>query len=369
MPNRFASFLRSGNKGLLLEYYFASLLEKWDEMAGGRLFAGRSGISEPGGRINLAGQTVRKYGSHRSGWSFAVSCLKTFHHPGGTKVDMFADLSFSADATVRKVYHTPWIGFLHVPPAVPEWLHSGMANESVFNTPEWKQSVPHCKGIFTLSDYHARILQPKFPFPVVSLVHPTGLTAPMWDKERFRNNPGKKLVQAGWWLRKTTSIYFLKVPGYQKIVLQKPDAAMDRLMAREADHFGLAGKLTPEITGQVSKVAYLSDKAYDQLLTSNVVFLDLFDASANNAVIECIARATPLLVNPLEAVVEYLGTEYPLYFQSLEEASEKAENTDLINRAHQYLLEYGGRERLKGTYFRACFESSSIYQQLPVPAR
>ena len=49
----------------------------------------------------------------------------------------------------------------------------------------------------------------------------------------------------------------------------------------------------------------------------------LHGASANNMVIECIARATALLVNPLPAVVEYLGEGCPFYFRSLAEAAEK----------------------------------------------
>ena len=48
----------------------------------------------------------------------------------------------------------------------------------------------------------------------------------------------------------------------------------------------------------------LSNEDYDILLSENIVFLDLYDSSANNAVIECIARATPLLVNNLVWVIK-----------------------------------------------------------------
>ena len=61
------------------------------------------------------------------------------------------------------------------------------------------------------------------------------------------------------------------------------------------------------------------------LLCRNIAFVELHDAGANNTVVECIARATPLLVNKLPSVVEYLGAGYPFYYDSLEEAAEKAE--------------------------------------------
>ena len=36
-----------------------------------------------------------------------------------------------------------------------------------------------------------------------------------------------------------------------------------------------------------------------------------------NTVIECIVRCTPIIINPLDSVVEYLGNEYPLYYTNM----------------------------------------------------
>lgn len=81
----------------------------------------------------------------------------------------------------------------------------------------------------------------------------------------------------------------------------------------------------------------LSNQEYDNLLIENIVFLNLYDVSAANTIIECIARNTPLLVNPLPAAIEYLGEEYPFYYQSFREAADKATNPILIFETHQYL--------------------------------
>jgi len=119
-----------------------------------------------------------------------------------------------------------------------------------------------------------------------------------------------------------------------------------------------------KMVDSVKKVRFLSNRNYDNLLSENIVFLDLYDSSANNAIIECIARNTPVLVNPLEPVVEYLGKEYPLYFNSLEEAAVKAEDMEQIRAAHKYLLNHPLKPKLTGEYFRESLVQSKIYQSL-----
>lgn len=87
----------------------------------------------------------------------------------------------------------------------------------------------------------------------------------------------------------------------------------------------------------VTMLGHQSNEEYDALLSRSIVFLNLIDASAVNTLIECIARNTPVLVNPLPATIEYLGEKYPFFYHSMEEASAMATNTDLIHAAHKYL--------------------------------
>ncbi|MDP1620946.1 MAG: hypothetical protein Q8M08_01270 [Bacteroidales bacterium] len=316
------------------------------------------------GKINLAGQAGRMYGSHRSGWSFAVNSLRDLHHPGGILVDAFIDRTFAADAIRKASYSKPWIGFIHVPPHVPAWLNSVQTNEAIFSSAEWNQSLPFCRGLFTLSEYHKKYLEAKFDFPVENLVHPTAIPDLTWSADRFLSNGDKKIIQSGWWLRRVTSIYVLNVKGYRKVVLMKPEANAEQHLNLELEHLKRREQVGKREIGSVEQTGFLSDRKFDQLLSQNIVFLDLFDASANNTVIECIVRNTPLLVNPIEPVIEYLGAGYPLYFNSLDEAGRKAEDLDLICEAHRYLTELPVKKKLTGEYFRQSFENSQIYRSL-----
>ena len=75
---------------------------------------------------------------------------------------------------------------------------------------------------------------------------------------------------------------------------------------------------------------------YDELLTKNIILVDLFDASANNTILECLVRNTPIFVNKLPAVIEYLGPDYPLYFNNVHEINHLLTPKNII-KANEYL--------------------------------
>jgi polysaccharide pyruvyl transferase WcaK-like protein len=103
----------------------------------------------------------------------------------------------------------------------------------------------------------------------------------------------------------------------------------------------------------------ISNEEYDEILTKNVVFLNLIDASAVNTVIECVIRNTPIIINKLPAVVEVLGEDYPLYYTSDSYIKISEELSTLltlknIRRAHRY-LERLDKEKLSIQYFMKQF--------------
>ena len=73
--------------------------------------------------------------------------------------------------------------------------------------------------------------------------------------------------------------------------------------------------------------------------------------SANNAVVECIVRNTPLVVNRLPALEEYLGKDYPLFFDRIEDAT-RLFAVDKILEGHTYLKDLDKRP-FTGEYFRS----------------
>ena len=87
---------------------------------------------------------------------------------------------------------------------------------------------------------------------------------------------------------------------------------------------------------QVASLPRLSGADMDRYLVSSVVVLEYIGLAASNALLECIVRNTPVVVNKLPAAVEYLGEDYPLYYTEFGEISDCL-NKDRIMAAHRYL--------------------------------
>jgi len=304
------------------------------------------------------------YGQHRSGWPYVLGLLKKLHDPGGILLDSFIERTFCWHPEGIKPNLRPWIGFIHIPPNIPDWFQHEQSNDYIFATDVWKKSLPFCRGLMTLSHYHRKNLEKKLSLPIDHFIFPTEIPDIKWTWKKFQANKEKKIVQVGWWLRKLHTIFQLPTKKYKKIFLRITHADLDRLLRAEREILIKEGPFDDKIYATAESIPYIPDDQYDRLLAENIVIVNLYDSSANNTVIECMARHTPILVNPLEPVKEYLGEDYPFYFSSLEEAARKLEDLDLIYRTHRYLQSNPMKKKLTGKYFLKSFINSRIYKDL-----
>lgn len=289
-------------------------------------------------------------GLHRAGWQYVLDHLKSYADSKGILCDTYADRTFLWCRDLLRSrgiipYTSAWVGFLH---HTPNTDYTENSTENIFLSDEWKSSLPTCRGIICLSRTLADWVRTRVgSVPVFSLFHPTVLNVPTWTA------PAEiRLVQIGAWYRNPFSIYRLKVPsGIKKLALRGPEMSnyfppddwiyptpvpgnqWVKYCLTESFH-------SSEIASMIASVEVvekLSNSDYDRLLISVVVFLDLVDASAVNTIIECIARATPVILNRLPAVVEYLGSDYPLYYSDLNQVAGLC-TPERIGAGHQYLL-------------------------------
>jgi hypothetical protein len=313
---------------------------------------------------------------------------------GTLVLDTYVDRTFGWGlATLEAVgalpRRSPWAGFVHH--TFDE--RSGPNNcTAMFRTPAFLESLAECTFLVSLTPTHARALESALSVAgashvrVVVLTHPTEtpLPAMRFGVDKLQRNSDRLLVQVGTWLRDTYAIYRLPLDraagreanpwALAKASLATPSTATQSrslppnvLELLEATLLQLVGGLGPgagdpppygmssdaldsvsqHVAGMVGalrdgqesvrEMSPLDNSQYDELLRQNVVFLSLYDCSAVNTVIECLARNTPIILNRLPALEDALGHRYPGFYNHIAQVPVMLSDASLIERAHKYL--------------------------------
>jgi hypothetical protein len=239
-------------------------------------------------------------------------------------------------------YTTPWIGVIH---------HTLYQDESGYNCiellkcKEFITSLKVCKSLIVLSDYLKNCLlklanEMNIKLPTIHVMyHPTLLVdkSKLWKYGKWKwNSWNGEVIQIGSWMRDIKAIYDLKYKKKYALI------GKDMLDKYKSISFGdtqpdyLNEEDAVKIPFPVSLIKYVDNEKYDEILSKFVVFLKLNDASAVNTIIECISRNTPIIVNKLPAVEEYLGPKYPLYYTDINDVPRLLKNK-LIIKANTYL--------------------------------
>lgn len=268
---------------------------------------------------------------HRSGWPFVMDSLQRIETPDGIMFDDFVERSFRLNF---EGWQEPWVGMWHHPPNMPRWFNPEQTLDAITSSIGFKRAVKHLKGNVATSNYLAKDLRLRFPeIPCTVLKHPTETVPTLFDFDRWQNNDCK-MMQVGWYLRNYKGIYQVFAPNTKKIHLWQDKPWINH--TRKRIDKNCPHKDRP-LRGTVYKCHEMPNENYDQAMASCIVFLELYDASANNAVIEAMIRNTPIVVNRHPAVEEYLGKDYPLFYDDFRQVAWLTE-PQAVRSAHEYLI-------------------------------
>jgi hypothetical protein len=292
---------------------------------------------------------------HRGGWRHVVQLVhERLHTPDGVRfVSAVEDELFVKGQHYTGPITEPWVGFIHQMPR----QHLNFPDlERLTRMDDWKESLAYCCGLWTLTDYQKNfLLDNDVPVPVAKVYYPMDTPGELFSFEKFLRNPRRRLLFIGEFLRNYQPFFDLVAPGFEKSMLRSGDvdSHMRKLKIAEND--------------SVSSLYNVDDHAYDQLLTENIVFLNLFDAGAVTTVVECVVRGTPILVNKVGGLSEYLGEDYPLYYETLEEATAKLRDLDLLQHTAARMRDNPLRAKLTDEHFLFSLQNTAIYRELPLP--
>jgi hypothetical protein len=283
----------------------------------------------------------REYSSftHRTGWPWVVRHIRE-RVPLSDRIDDFVESTFGWDGGSQKHYDQNWIGIAHNPRGDHIMCHAIRRHPWVFmRTSKWKLSLPHLHALVVLSNWHADQLG-KRRFQVIPLTHPTTFNHEMWNCEKWIDN--RRIIQIGEWLRNTNILHEVAPERFRNLVIRQGTRS-----TKLAEEFRAEMKKPCLKADSVSVSATVDDQSYDKLLAGSVVLTEVYDTSANNAVLESIARATPHLINRHAATVEYLGQNYPGFYTRKEQIVGMLKDLDRILACHDYLREWRTQKRFQ----------------------
>lgn len=288
------------------------------------------------GKFNMNGQIG--WVTHRSGWGKIMEQCNLLHNDQGVIFDGFLDMTFGtgrpgAIKSNKIPYKEPWVGFFHNTPEIPEWYDYNLSLKGLTSNIDFLHSLENCKGIYTCSNYvrdwlHVRLKHRNIM--VETIYHPCAgddiKTKFNWDK--FYSSNERKLVDIGTWLRRFTSIHILgsrigsdyRICKLWPVGFNHEDPRFEHIhnaIRDEATYLNLPHQRDQWENPNIINIYGLDNQQYDTLLSENIVFLDTWDSNANNVIMECIERHTPIVVRRHSAIEEYLGKEYPLYYETL----------------------------------------------------
>jgi len=304
-------------------------------------------LSDNNWKIRICTQTLKTFklynkiieSEHRGGWNTIIKFLHEIKFFNEYSSNIFLDIierHFIWEN--RGPIFNLWSGFIHCTPFTPPYLNK-IDISLLFKNQSFIISLDNCYCLFTLSTYITNYLNNEIKkinknVKIFTLKHPTDINDILYfDIENYIKNKNKKLIQIGQQMRKVTSIYLLKVESHEKIWLTgtRDIKRCNFLFNNECSYLNL------NIENKNVRMYYTNTpQEYDELLSKNIVFVDFFDAAANNTIVECISRNTPIICKKLEGVVEYLGPHYPLYFNDLDDVYELL-NITKISEGYEYL--------------------------------
>ena len=279
---------------------------------------------------------------HRGGWHALLEYLQCKNYLTADKGILFADILeqyFVWD--YGKALEQDWIGISHMTPNTSE-IHKLADVNLLFSNQNFQNSLKYCRGLIFLSDYMKAYADQYFnhSLPTFSLKHPVSDDIQEFNFDDFKNHPSKRVILLGKQMRRISSIYLLNtrfpkawMPGTsaKKFAFNLVKSEMDMIGLKAYKHFN------PRL---VEFLHYPSFQKYDEVLRTNIILLDLYDASANNSILELLQGNIPFFCRRLPAAEQYLGKGYPMFYNNLDYVHEILKKDEYILNLYKKTNQY-----------------------------
>ncbi len=272
---------------------------------------------------------------HRHGWPYVVDHIRKLETGDGVVFDDFIEQTFNSPSIPHLLQTQPWTAMAHVPPdTMRVFSYRGLADYRS-SVEGGEEAFDNLVGLCTMSHYMANRLRQVCDVPVDVIHYPTDLDVRQFDIQSYLNQP--QLVHVGWCRKNLLLLEHIPPnPHIHKKIYVK-SLGLPEHKEREVRQYCSQQYHHREVYKDVEYVAPIQQhEAYDALLEQSVVAVEFLDCAATTVVVEALARHVPILVNRHPALIEYLGEDYPMFFDDIQECTDLL-HPDNIVRTHHYI--------------------------------
>jgi hypothetical protein len=240
-----------------------------------------------------------------------------------------------------------WIGITHFTNNVPSiWNNCHIDN--LLNNKIFIKSLDNCNGLIVLSNFMKKYLSTYNclkNIPIYSLKHPIGKFVKVFDLDKFLSLGKFNLVLLGQQLRNLSDVFKINssiidkkiwLSGISDKTINKQQLYKDLFYNKIVSKFENFDNIKKTL-----QTPYLSNfEEYDNMMTSSIILIPLYNACANNSVLEIIQSNTPAFITRLPATEEYLGKNYPMFYNDIIEVNNILNNRELFNKKYTETYNY-----------------------------
>ncbi len=253
---------------------------------------------------------------HQYGWKGAISDLKkqiNSVHKDSVLLepcieDTFITNYYKNIDRIKLYRNNDWIGFSHHS-LTDENIHLRL--NKIIKMKIFLEAFKNLKGLFVLTNCQKNMLR-SFSFfrniPISVIRHPISFDFKKYNLDSLTYSstltpvPFGNLVSVDGHQREYNVFSKIKT-NYKKILLssQKNKISKDdaKLLCRNR-----VWRITKRY----------SPSEYEDIITNNIHFVELNSPTASNYLLECISSNSPIFVNREPCIEEYLGKDYPLFY-------------------------------------------------------
>lgn len=273
--------------------------------------------------------------NHFYGWGYIIDVLKSrlTLKENAPVLDTWAD-SYHDDHQLDLLENNQWVGILHS--VTSEALAFNL--NRFFSSQVYNECGDNCILLLTTSEHSRKYCLSKTSIPVKTLLHPKPDTGHYFDLDFYLSQP--ILRHSGFFGRNIEKFIYFNSNIRKVIYCDRPHRAKIYLNSLKNNQ------------SIIFRDGYLQAEDYINIFTRSIGFSFYDDCSASTAILEHIMTHTPVLVNRIPPIVEYLGEDYPMYLDDLSENADKLlMDRIFLQEVSDYLSTRSKKKELSVNYF------------------